>query len=80
MYAIRSYYAPFKRGKKTGIVTGINDHTDMRVGGKEISLKQIEAVLDEEPLIPLNLLKLIQWVGQYYLSTSGIALKRNNFV
>jgi len=67
--------APFKRVKKTGIVTGINDHTDTHARGKEISLRQIEEVLDEEPLIPLNLLKLIQWVGQYYISTSGIALK-----
>ncbi|MBI5100146.1 MAG: primosomal protein N' [Nitrospirae bacterium] len=90
--------APFKRGKKVGIVVGINENTDMLVGaglaparidtnkratvkvaptknGKEITLKSIESVLDEEPLIPDNLLKLIQWVGQYYMSTSGLALK-----
>jgi primosomal protein N' (replication factor Y) len=90
--------APFRRGKKVGIVVGINENTDMPVGaglvpariatnkratvkvaptknGKEITLKSIEAVLDDEPLIPLNLLKLVQWVGQYYMSTSGLALK-----
>ncbi len=42
---------------------------------KDITLKTVKAVLDEDPFIPDNLLKLIQWVGQYYMSTSGLALK-----
>jgi primosomal protein N' (replication factor Y) len=89
--------APFRRGKKVGVVVGINENTDMHVGAgpapvriatnkrstnriaptmrDKITLKSIEAVLDEEPLIPESLLKLIQWVGQYYMSTSGLALK-----
>ena len=97
--------APFKRGKKIGIVVGIdkdpsvaviargqsprsNLKTDEKIATvestspknelndkKEIKLKTIESVLDEEPLIPENLMKLINWVGQYYLSTSGLALK-----
>jgi primosomal protein N' (replication factor Y) len=68
--------APFKKGKKIGIVVGTNDHKEVHAKrGKEITLKPIEAVLDDEPLIHENLLKLIQWVGQYYLSTSGVALK-----
>ncbi len=93
--------APFKRGKKVGIVVGINENLEVQgsrqclariaparidtnkratvkvapTRRKEITLKSIEAVLDDEPLIPENLLKLIQWVGQYYMSTSGLALK-----
>lgn len=86
--------APFKRGKKVGIVVGININTDMPAGARrglalnkrafhrvsptktgKITLKHIEAVLDDEPLVPDNLLNLIQWVGQYYMSTSGLALK-----
>ncbi|MBI4682129.1 MAG: DEAD/DEAH box helicase, partial [Nitrospirae bacterium] len=87
--------APFKRGKKVGIVIEINEDTNMTVGArrglarnkmathriaptkgaKEITLKSIEAVLDDGPLVPDNILKLIQWVGQYYMSTSGLALK-----
>ena len=80
--------APFKRGKKVGIVQSLEvrsqksevrtKHKEVAAGvspRKEITLKSIEAVLDDEPLIPENLLKLIQWVGQYYMSTSGLALK-----
>ncbi len=87
--------APFKRGKKVGIVIGINEDTNMSVGArrglslnkrathriaptkgaKEIILKPIEAVLDEGPFLPENLLNLIKWTGQYYMSTSGLALK-----
>jgi primosomal protein N' (replication factor Y) len=73
--------APFKKGKRVGIVKSTevrSQNTDevARFGGdKEITLKTIESVLDDEPLIPENLLKLIQWVGQYYMSTSGLALK-----
>jgi primosomal protein N' (replication factor Y) len=87
--------APFRRGKKVGIVVGIDKNAAMPVGArrclalneratqrivptkgdKEITLKSIEEVLDDESLIPDNLLKLIKWVGQYYMSTSGLALK-----
>ncbi|RJQ50670.1 MAG: primosomal protein N' [Nitrospiraceae bacterium] len=66
--------APFRSGKKVGIVVGL-DKTTAITQDKEITLKSIESVLDDEPLIPDNLLKLIQWVGQYYMSTSGLALK-----
>jgi primosomal protein N' (replication factor Y) len=64
--------APFRTYKKTGIVCGFDKNN---VLGKEMHLKTIDAVSEEEPLIPENLLKLIQWVGQYYLSTAGMALK-----
>lgn len=64
--------APFKKQKKVGITVGFGES---KTTGKEIRLKTIEALLDEDPLIPENLLKLIQWVGQYYISTSGTALK-----
>ena len=90
--------APFRRGKKVGIIQSTeaslrpmgSQKSEIRMqtippcpplakGGrgdfKEIILKPIEAVLDEEPLIPENLLKLIKWIGQYYISTSGLALK-----
>jgi primosomal protein N' (replication factor Y) len=42
---------------------------------KSITLKPVKLLLDEEPLIPVNILGLIKWVGQYYMSTSGLALK-----
>ncbi len=81
--------APFKRGKKVGIIQSIeqtrghktvvsSQKTDADLNNglrKKIILKPVEAVLDDEPFIPENLLQLIQWVGQYYMSTSGLALK-----
>lgn len=73
--------APFRKGKKTGIVestaAGLRgaEQGGAGKGLKRVELKQIEALLDDEPFIPENLLKLIRWVGQYYLSSAGLALK-----
>jgi len=64
--------APFKKEKKVGIVVSFGKSEPT---GKKITLKKIDAVLDKEPLIQEHLLKLIRWVGQYYVSTSGLALK-----
>lgn len=66
--------APFKRGKEVGIIQAI-ESMPQAISLKKISIKKIESVLDEEPLVLENLLKLINWVGQYYISTSGMALK-----
>ncbi len=64
--------APFRKKERVGIVTGSNA---VRPADKKITLRPIKALLDPEPLIPENLLKLIKWTGQYYMSTSGLALK-----
>jgi primosomal protein N' (replication factor Y) len=61
--------APFRKQKKTGIITG--------TAGAPVNadLKSIEAVVDREPLLSDKLLKLLEWIGQYYISTPGLALK-----
>jgi primosomal protein N' (replication factor Y) len=64
--------ASFRNRKKTGIVTGIFKSLPSR---KDLELKPLETVLGDYPLISGNLLKLLSWVSQYYLSTTGIALK-----
>jgi primosomal protein N' len=80
---------PFKRSFKVGIVVNLYSkmplqHTPLVIGGqkkgstnvkKAIAFKEIRSVLDEEPFIPRNILKLINWAGQYYMSTPGLALK-----
>jgi primosomal protein N' (replication factor Y) len=63
--------APFKRGKKVGIVTGFC----AKPKDTSIKFREIKTVLDEEPFLPLNILELIKWVAQYYLTPSGLALK-----
>jgi primosomal protein N' (replication factor Y) len=64
--------ASFRKQKKTGIITGFAKPQTTRKG---LDLKTIEDVVYEEPLMTNNLLKLIQWTGEYYISTSGLALK-----
>jgi primosomal protein N' (replication factor Y) len=72
--------APFKRSEKVGIVQGSeyagtkNDWTGPR-GVKKIIIKEITEVIDEEPLVTKGLLDVITWTGQYYMSSSGLALK-----
>ncbi|MBI5025880.1 MAG: primosomal protein N' [Nitrospirae bacterium] len=63
---------PFKNSKKIGVIVGFENVIKKREG---IILKEIEAVLDESPLLSENLIKLIHWVGNYYISTSGVVLK-----
>jgi primosomal protein N' (replication factor Y) len=63
--------APFKKQKKAGIIVTLNKTPNI----KDPGLKTIEAVLEEEPIVSENLLKLIQWIARYYISTSGLALK-----
>lgn len=70
--------APFKKSSKVGIVIRIDSNAvsgPRDRGGRAITLKHITEVMDDEPLVPENLLKLLLWAGQYYLSSSGIALK-----
>ena len=66
--------APFKTSYKVGIVQRI-DSKAQKNGLNKIKLKSIYSLLDDGPLVPENLLKLISWVSQYYMSTSGLALK-----
>ena len=63
--------APFKRGKKVGIVTGFG----RKPKDPAIKMKEIKSLLDEEPFLPENILALIKWVSQYYMAPSGLALK-----
>ncbi len=71
--------APFKRGSKVGIVVGFkkNPPSSPFVKGvkKKIIYKSIKSVLDEEPFLPENILNLIKWVSQYYMTPPGLALK-----
>jgi primosomal protein N' (replication factor Y) len=81
--------APFKRKEKVGIVVGISTNLpapyshlikgvkrgDAAETKKAITMKPLKLLLDEESFIPQNILELINWIGQYYMSSSGLALK-----
>ena len=62
--------APFRNEKLIGVVTAadVEEPTDFEV-------KPLEAVLDEEPLLGEPLMKLAEWIAQYYLAPLGEALR-----
>jgi primosomal protein N' (replication factor Y) len=73
---------PFKRSHKTGIVIDLDRSTysasvKKRQGklGRNITLKPVTSILDEEPFLSAHIIRLIKWVAQYYMSTTGLALK-----
>ena len=53
---------PFARGKKIGILVELVEESDCNVS----SLKQVEEILDEQPLLNDLDLKLLHWASQYY--------------
>ena len=62
--------APFRNEKLIGVVTGLSDKAP---AGFEA--RYLEAVLDEEPLLSETLLKLGEWMAQYYLAPLGEVLR-----
>jgi primosomal protein N' (replication factor Y) len=61
---------PFRNEKLIGVVTGL---TNKEPEGFEA--RELEAVLDEEPLLGTPLLELAEWMAQYYLAPLGEVLR-----
>jgi primosomal protein N' (replication factor Y) len=61
---------PFRTEKLIGVVTA----TGVKAPA-EFELRYIETVLDEEPLLSEPLLKLAEWMSQYYLAPLGEVLR-----
>lgn len=64
--------APFRNKTKYGIITALGQDV---ANIDRAKLKAILAIEDEQPLLPETLVRLLRWVKDYYLCTSGIALK-----
>jgi len=62
--------APFRNEKLIGVVTAINTTTP-----PDFEVRYLEAVLDDEPLLSDPLLKLAEWMAQYYLAPLGEVLR-----
>lgn len=54
-------WVPFRHQQKLGIVIGIQSYSTTSK-----PLKTIEKVIDEDPLLSEDMLKLAKWVSQYY--------------
>jgi primosomal protein N' (replication factor Y) len=61
---------PFRNEKLIGVVTGVSVKAPA-----DFEVRYLEAVLDEEPLLSESLLKLAEWMAQYYLAPQGEVLR-----
>lgn len=62
---------PFGRQSSIGIVVSLESDTEV----ERSKLKQITAVIDTEPLLDAELLKLYRWASNYYMFPIGMALQ-----
>jgi primosomal protein N' (replication factor Y) (superfamily II helicase) len=62
--------APFRNEKLVGVVTVAD-----AVEPTDFEARELEAVLDDEPLLSEHLLKLAEWIAQYYIAPLGEVLR-----
>ena len=62
--------APFRNEKLIGVVTAVVVDPPA-----DVEVKALEAVLDAEPLLSDQLLKLAEWMAGYYLAPLGEVLR-----
>ncbi len=60
---------PFRQAKLIGVVTRLHEEAP------PVEAKQIESILDREPLLSSELIDLGTWIAQYYLAPLGEVLR-----
>jgi primosomal protein N' (replication factor Y) len=66
---------PFGKRNLTGYVVHLHTDLPADLGIEESALKDAAELLDEEPLITPEILKLTQWTADYYFASWGEMLK-----
>ncbi len=61
---------PFRNEKLIGVVTSVS-----AIAPADFEARPIESVLDDEPLLSDHLLRLAEWIAQYYLAPLGEVLR-----
>ena len=61
--------APFGNREMEGVIVGLPEKPEVE------KLKEVMDILDDEPFFSDDILKLTEWIGKYYLSSWGEALK-----
>jgi len=61
---------PFRNEKLIGVIVAVGDKAPL-----DFESRFIELVLDDEPLLSEPLLKLAEWIAQYYLAPLGEVLR-----
>ncbi len=60
---------PFRRRKVVGCVDRLSGETDLD------RVREVEDVLDAEPVLPAPLMELCRWVARYYVAPPGMVLR-----
>jgi len=58
---------PFGRQQLVGVLLGVVNSTDV----SRDKLKRVKKVIDKQPVLPADLLKLLQWASRYYQHPIG---------
>lgn len=66
---------PFGNRRLTGYAVGLHEELDPTLEIEEDAIKEIIELLDEEPLLTDEILRLTRWTADYYLSSWGEVLK-----
>ena len=61
-------WVPFGRRRMIGYVVGLNDSAPV------YRLRDIEKVIDENPILPDGLMRLTKWMSDYYCTSWGSTL------
>src|SRR3954447_11318543 len=63
---------PFRAERMVGVVTKLHDNAPQSHDqDKKIQIKTVIATLDSEPVLDSGLLKLGEWIAQYYIAPIG---------
>jgi primosomal protein N' (replication factor Y) (superfamily II helicase) len=60
---------PFRQAKLIGVVTRLHEEAP------PVEARRVESILDQEPILPLELMELGAWIAQYYLAPLGEVLR-----
>ncbi len=66
---------PFGKQQLTGYAVALHDELDSAIEIEESQLKEIVELIDAEPLLTEEIIKLTQWTADYYASFWGEVLK-----
>jgi primosomal protein N' (replication factor Y) (superfamily II helicase) len=66
---------PFGKRNLTGYAVDLSEELDPELGIEDSVVKDAVELLDETPLLTPEILKLTQWVADYYASSWGDILK-----
>jgi primosomal protein N' (replication factor Y) len=61
-------WVPFGKRRMVGYIVGITDSAPI------FRVRDIEKVIDEDPILPDELMKLTRWISDYYCTSLGSAL------